>query len=205
MSEAAAADGAETETEKTQEAEEVEAVPVEPPPLPEAAKDAAPEPMSVVENLPPRSWPPRVVADLMTRQIIAMEQDEPVGELEAWMQRFRFRHLPVVDAQRKLVGLITRTDFLHAALGVAPDGKAIPKVDASTPAGAIMRRNVVVAKLDSPLATACEVMLREKLSCLPVVLEDGTAVGILTEADFTRLTYDLLTRRASPEDAPPSR
>ena len=55
-----------------------------------------------------------------------------------------------------------------------------------------MRNNVVIARLDSPLATACRVMLEKKLTCLPVVLEGGTLVGILTDTDLVKLSLLLL-------------
>jgi CBS domain-containing protein len=129
----------------------------------------------------------------MTRKIITVDELEPIGMLEEWMQRFHFRHLPVVDAGRKLVGIISRTDLLHAELGRKPDGTAVSAVDNTTLAGAIMRRGVVVAQLDTPLEIACTVMLDNQLTCLPVVLEDHTLVGILTETDFIRSTRGLLT------------
>jgi CBS domain-containing protein len=95
----------------------------------------------------------------------------------------------------KLLGLISRTDLLHAELGKMPDGTAAPKFDSNTKAGAIMRKNVVIARVDSPLATACRVMLEKKLACLPVVLENGTLVGILTLTDFVKLSLSLLDQR----------
>jgi CBS domain-containing protein len=183
-------------TEVDGRGEESDLVELEPelvrPPLPPSlrpsvAKDATSEPLGITANLPPPSWPPKVVADLMTRKIITVRQGDPIGELDVCMQRFRFRHLPVVAEGMKLVGLITRTDLLHAKLGTRPDGTAVPSVDASTPAEAIMRMNVVVARLDSPLSTACRAMLKNQLSCLPVALEDGTLVGILTMTDFLKL------------------
>jgi len=173
---------------------------LDPPPLPprkSAAKDAAPEPTNVTSNLPPRAWPPKVVADLMTRKLITVGESEPIGELETAMERFRFRHLPIVGAGGKLVGLITRTDFLHAALGTGPDGEPIEKVNAETTAGAIMRHGVVTAKPDAELTTALRVMLAEKLGCLPVINDDGTLVGILTETDFARLALEVLERAAA--------
>lgn len=174
---------------------EVDPEPLGPPPLPRQAK--APEPMNVTGNLPPRAWPPKVVADVMTRKLITVQEGEPIGELETWMDRFRFRHLPIVGAGGKLVGLVTRTDFLHAALGKGPDGKDIEKATAETKAGAIMRRGVVTAKPDAELTTALRVMLAEKLGCLPVINEDGTLVGIVTETDFARLALDVLERPAA--------
>jgi len=176
---------------------EVEAGPGEPPPVPARApaKDAPPEPMAVTSNLPPRAWPPKQVADLMTRKVITVQEGERIGDLEDWMERFRFRHLPVVGADNRLVGLITKTDFLHARLGRGPEGQPVAPIGAETTAGEIMRRNVVTARLDSPLTDACRVMLQEKIGCLPVILEDTSLVGIVTESDFARLALEILTRQ----------
>ncbi|MFO0546877.1 MAG: CBS domain-containing protein [Polyangiaceae bacterium] len=153
-------------------------------------------PLSVTTNLPPASWPPKTVGDLMTRKVITIGETEPVGDLEADMARFRFLHLPVVSTDMRLVGLITRTDYLHARLGVAGDGRAIEPYQAGE-ARTIMRKVVVVARLGDSLAEACRVMLRERIHCLPVVLDDNTLVGILTSSDFLRLALTSLERDES--------
>ena len=160
-----------------------------------SALDSTSRPLNVTSTLPSASWPPKVVADLMTRKIITVEEHEPIGNLEEWMGQFKFRHLPVVDSEMKFIGLISHTDLLHAELGKKPDGTDAPKFGGDTQAGFIMRRSVVIARLDSPLATACRVMLEKKLTCLPVVLESGTLVGILTESDFVKLSLLLLESR----------
>jgi CBS domain-containing protein len=38
-------------------------------------------------------------------------------------------------------------------------------------------------------------MLHEKMGCLPVILEDTTLVGIVTESDFARLALEILSRQ----------
>lgn len=152
------------------------------------------EPISITHGVEARDWPPKLVRDLMTRKIITLRDDEAIGNLEGWMERFRFRHLPVIDAQMKLVGLITRTDYLHGMLDGQPGGKLEGQVNAEAAASVIMQRNVVTAKPEYELATALRVMLKEKLSCLPVVNEDGTLVGIVTDTDFSKLALAFLER-----------
>jgi CBS domain-containing protein len=154
---------------------------------PLTAKRTRSTPLGITARLAPPAWPPKMAADLMTRQIITVRHDDPIGDLESLMGTFRFHHLPVVEEEMKLVGLICRTDLLHAKLGSTSEGALAPNVDANTTAECIMRKIVVVARPDSSLATACRVMLDNKLSCLPVAQEDGTLVGILTGADFMRL------------------
>lgn len=176
------------------DAEELEPIGGQPPPLPAKKADDSGL-LKTTSNLPPRAFPPKTLADLMTRQIITAKESEPVGDLEAWMSRWRFHHLPVVTADMKLVGLITRTDFLHAALGTTAEGKPIERSTDATPASAIMRRNVVTGTPDTPLTMACRVMLAEGLGCLPIVLEDATLVGIVTRTDFVHLAVDLLEKQ----------
>jgi CBS domain-containing membrane protein len=182
------------------EAVEVDAESIHPPPpvslRPKTAKDVTSKPLGVTAQLPAPVWPPRTVADLMTRKIITVGEKEPIGNLEAWMEKFQFRHLPVVEAGMKLVGLISRTDLLHAELGRMPDGTSAPRVDGQTLAEAIMNRNVVFAQLDMPIGTACRAMLEKKLTCIPVVLDDHTLVGILTATDFVRLALECLEPKA---------
>jgi CBS domain-containing protein len=132
---------------------------------------------------------------LMTRKVITLRDSEAIGDLEAGMARFRFHHVPVVDDSMRLVGIITRTDLLHATLGIGPDGKPVEKANKNTPASAIMRKNVVTGRPDAPATTACRVMIHEKLGCLPIILEDTTLVGIVTRTDFTRLALDILERQ----------
>lgn len=177
---------------------ELVAAPAEPPPPPPPRHHAeAPSPFSTRSDLPPRNSPPVVLGDLMSRQLIAVNEDEPIGDLEASMDRFRFHHLLVVR-EGKLVGLITRTDYLHALLGVRPDGQPLAeKVDAKTKAGTVMRRGIITGKMGTPILTACRVLLQEKLGCIPIVLDDGTLVGIVTESDFARLAVTVLDKRVS--------
>lgn len=183
------------------DAPELEPAPDGPPPPPPVKKrSTAPppaeevSPVSVSGRLAAAEWPPKTLADLMTRQVITLNEKEPIGDLEGWMKRFRFRHLPVVDESKKLVGLISLTDLLHAFLGVSPVGAPIEKATDTTLAGSIMRRGVITGDPTTPLATACRVMIHEKLGCLPIVMEDSTLVGIVTETDFVRLTHELLER-----------
>jgi len=172
---------------------EVEAGPGEPPPLPAAKSE--PTPLSVFD-LPPRAWPPKTLGDLMTRKVITLGEKEPIGDLEGLMRRFGFRHVPVVSADMRLVGLITRVDLLHALLGRTADGTPAIRVGPDTPANAVMNRDVVTADVDTPLAAALNVMLEEKLGCLPVVRYDTSLVGIVTETDFARIQLESLKREA---------
>lgn len=54
----------------------------------------------------------------------------------------------------------------------------------------IMTRDVVTVKEDTPIHEAMEIMLKEHVSGLPVVFDDMTLAGVLSEKDVATLLYD---------------
>ncbi len=130
------------------------------------------------------------VGDLMTPQPTTVPPDTPVGEAWRMMSERRFRHMPVVQNGGRLVGILTQRDLLVAAEG----SERQIDVDDDRPISELMNREVDTVRPECCAAEAARHMLRTKRSCLPVVDETGTLVGILTEADYMRLS----TRGAPP-------
>jgi CBS domain-containing protein len=54
----------------------------------------------------------------------------------------------------------------------------------------IMTRGVVTVKEDTPIREAIRIMLKEHVSGLPVVFDDMTLAGVLSEKDVVTLLYD---------------
>ncbi len=54
----------------------------------------------------------------------------------------------------------------------------------------IMTRNVITVKEDTPIREAMKIMLKEKISGLPVVYDDMSLAGVLSEKDVVNLLYD---------------
>lgn len=172
-------------------------------PLPKPGfKSAVPEAPPKGSILPPRKFPPDDVGDIMTRKLIALTEKDTVENIESGMQRFRFRHLPVVTEENKLIGLVTHRDLLRAEAEAArksPDGNGT--LAKSTPVGKVMNRDILTTSPDMDLTTAGKAMLQKKIGCLPVILEDQTLVGIVTEADFIKLVIQLLDQGKKKEAA----
>jgi CBS domain-containing protein len=54
----------------------------------------------------------------------------------------------------------------------------------------IMTRDVITVKEDTPISEAMEIMLKEQVSGLPVVFDDMSLAGVLSEKDVVTLLYD---------------
>ena len=123
------------------------------------------------------------VGDLMTPQPTIVPPDTPVGEAWRTMTERRFRHMPVVKDGGSLVGIVTQRDLLVAAQAF----ERRIDLDNDRPVSEVMNQEVDTVRPECCAAEAARHMLRTKRSCLPVVDETGSLVGILTEADYMRL------------------
>ena len=121
------------------------------------------------------------VADLMTPRPITVTVDTPVRDVFRTMNERRFRHMPVVDNEGRLLGLVSQ----YYLLRVMDPSQSLPELD--RPIADIMARTVDTVLAERCAAEAARHMLRTKRSCLPVVDADRKVVGILTEADYLRL------------------
>lgn len=124
----------------------------------------------------------RSVGDLMTSDPIVASVDLPLAEVAELMDFYRVSGLPVVDENGCLVGVISRTDLLHArsneALWHAWPGLAVRH---------LMTRPAVAVTSNTSLGEAAELMDRLRIHRLVVTDADGeTPIGLLSVTDLVR-------------------
>jgi CBS domain-containing protein len=123
------------------------------------------------------STPPVVASPTMT-----------LAAAQHLMERRHVRRLPVVEGGR-LVGIITWGD-VRAAWPSAATTLSVYEWHAlleQAPLAECMTRNPITVTADTPVLAAAQQMLEAKISGLPVVAEDGSVVGVITESDLFRL------------------
>lgn len=125
------------------------------------------------------------VRDVMTREVVTLQEEDDLALADRILGLGKIRHLPV-ERNGRLVGLITHRDLLRAF--AAARGRPARSI----PARELMTRDIVTVSPDAALRRAAQVMLRQKLGCLPVISEEGRLVGILTESDLVRFAMDLV-------------
>ena len=133
------------------------------------------------------------VADIMSTDVVTLIEDETLADAKRCMDRGRIRHLPVLRGQ-KLVGLVTHRDLLAASFSIFAEVEPAEqrRVFVTVPVVEAMHRDVITIGPDATVADAAHTLLENKWGCLPVVNDDGDLLGIVTEADFLRLTVRLL-------------
>lgn len=128
-----------------------------------------------------------LVRDLMTAKVEVLQPDSTVAEMLDLLREREIRHVPVVDGDGELVGLVTHRDLLRGTLSDAqvdlpPD--LTERLQESRSVDTIMTTDVITTEAEMPISEAASMMLENKLGCLPVT-EGLRLVGILTESDFT--------------------
>ena len=130
-------------------------------------------------QLPPERWDPTTMtaADVMCAPVVTLPTSETLAT--AWERMFdrHIHHLVVVDAEQRVVGVL---DDRRLALEwpVGPLGPRRRRLDDLLP------RSVHCVLPTTPVAVVAETMARERLDATPVVLADGTLVGIVTSGDL---------------------
>lgn len=144
--------------------------------------------------------------DLLTREIATVTADMPLQEAWGLLRTQDVKTLPVVDRQRRLVGIVTLSDFLRStALDVHP-GYGRRLLDAVlAPAhgpqrvGEIMTRKVRVTREHRSLADLVLLFGDTRHRQVPVVGEDGALLGVITQTDVVGALRDVeLAEAAEP-------
>jgi len=142
--------------------------------------------------------PPTTVEKWQMPDPVWVEAGTHVAEALALMSERGVRHLPVLDAQRRVVGVLSLND-LRAALPFSRDldsATAAQRAAAEQLAvGDVMSHAPQTIGIAEPLERAARRMAERHLGCLPVVDAGGRLLGIFTETDALRALIALISAR----------
>lgn len=127
---------------------------------------------------------------MMTANPTTVAASASVMEALDRMKALRIRHLPVVRGS-KLVGLVTWTDLMRAALPPAAGDGSARRVELPQhlKVSDVMVRDLHTTTPDASVEEAAALLRKHKIGCL-LVLEREQLVGIVTESDlFDALVY----------------
>lgn len=137
----------------------------------------------------------RTVRDVMTADVVWVRPTSPFAEIARLLHEAEVRAVPVLDEDRRLLGVVSEADLLPTAAeeGSAPRwwrprhirrGRHQPRARGSTAVAAdLMTTDVVTVAPDLPLGAAARRMRQQGVSWLPVVDADGRVVGVLGRSD----------------------
>lgn len=154
----------------------------------------------------------RPISEIMTRDPLAVKPDTPVAEIVGLLLKESFKAVPVIDADRKVVGIISDGDLmerggmpLRLAVGQALDEATLREHirsirEAGQQAKDIMTPSPVCLDERTPIDRAARRMVQTNLKRLPVIDEHGRLVGMLSRVDMLHALMSV--PRGEPVSAP---
>ncbi|MCL2270098.1 MAG: CBS domain-containing protein [Treponema sp.] len=126
-----------------------------------------------------------LVSKIMTRNPVFTHPDLPLTEARSLMDREKIGHLPVLNKNNDLVGLITSVDLLQASPSSATtlDMYEISYLLSKLTVEKVMEKDVVTVDENEIIEEAARIMADRGIGCLPV-MSGPLLVGIVTDTDI---------------------
>ena len=138
-----------------------------------------------------------LISDIMTPStaIVTARDTDTVRKALLLLEDQEIRHLPVIDDERRLVGLVSDRDLREYRLPVIEEIENPDQADdlLDTPLSEVMSSDVISVDASEGVAAAIDLIIEYRVGALPV-LDQTTEelVGIVSYIDLLRLTRDLL-------------
>ena len=129
----------------------------------------------------------RTAADLMTKHVVSIAEDAPIGEAIATLVDRGFSGAPVVNAAGRAVGVISLSDIVvHDRNRTGYDLPIVFSCKDPTLVGDVMTPAVCAVRPHTPAAEVIEEMVLLRVHRLFVTDSDGLLVGVIAASDIVR-------------------
>jgi acetoin utilization protein AcuB len=126
------------------------------------------------------------VKDIMTEIVEILGVGDTLAMARRQIERGGIHHLPVIDDDEHVVGLITYHRIVEAWLSHGrPNTESVAEVAGDIPVDMLMEKDVVTVEAKATAAEAARLIETNRFGSLPVT-KDGKLVGIVTTGDFVR-------------------
>jgi CBS domain-containing protein len=138
------------------------------------------------------------VQEWMTNRVISITPDAPISAAHQIMKEHDIRRLPVLD-NGQLVGIVTIGDVREATPSDATTLSIweLNNLWAQVTVEKIMTRCLHTVKADNCIIDAAQTMLVYKVSGLPVIDDQGSVTGMITESDIFRMVVEIGAKEAN--------
>jgi len=145
------------------------------------------------------------VEDVMTAQVLTFERNTSLMTAIDAMASKSVSMAPVLDADKKVIGVLSETDLLPIAISACGEsdeylvdaiGRSVGGIDVSSATvGDLMAKRPVVADEGTTLPQAARTMMANKVHVLPVVSKEGGALlGVISRGDIIGRSVEIMNR-----------
>ena len=137
-----------------------------------------------------------LLKEIMVTKVVTASVNDSVSSVEEKLRKHGIRHLPVVDDQKRVVGMFTQRDLLRCSPphkteeGFVFDKEQMDRFILKY----VMAPDPVTLSPEDTLSHVLDVMARDKFGCIPLTSPDRVLVGIVTQIDVLKCFARLLLK-----------
>lgn len=126
------------------------------------------------------------VSEIMSKEVIAITQDDGLDVAEHLFKKHHIRHIPVVNGKR-IVGMLSLTDLLRISFAdeVEDDEEVETIVYNMFTIDQVMTKNLISVRPESTIKEVAEILASKEFHALPVISNEEL-VGIVTTTDLIK-------------------
>ncbi len=134
------------------------------------------------------------VKNWMKTNVITTTKGDSFYKVAKSMKNMKIRHMPVVNKDGKVIGMISDRDVKLASPSAATSlskgeiGYLLEKITVAE----IMNHQLFIVKSDTTIEYASKIMKENKIGALPVIGEGGKIIGIISTIDVLEAFYDVM-------------
>ncbi|WP_018921745.1 acetoin utilization AcuB family protein [Salsuginibacillus kocurii] len=123
-----------------------------------------------------------LVEEIMNQNVQYLTKTDTIEDAIHTMNQYRIRHIPIVDKEKKLIGIVSDRDVRDASPSIFHAEEHLE--DFKKPLKEIMVYPVVTAHPLDFVEEVASVLYEHDISALPIAADDDTLVGMITETDI---------------------
>ena len=113
------------------------------------------------------------VYKIMSTEVFTVDENDSIYLIKSIMQWKNIHHLPVVNEDNRIVGIISHSHISRE------------DIDDKDSAKDIMVKEIITTSPETKIEKAEEIMMENKIGCLPII-DQGELVGMLTKTDLKK-------------------
>ncbi|MBS4216800.1 acetoin utilization AcuB family protein [Bacillus sp. FJAT-49711] len=129
-----------------------------------------------------------IVEQIMTKDVITLTPDDSIRTAIHLMREKNIRHLPLLNTEKEIVGLVTDRDIKSATPVFSESEKMHEQLE--MPLSTIMTTNIISGHPLDFVEEVAVIFYHHKIGCLPI-LNSGKLVGIITGTDLLHTLVEL--------------
>lgn len=133
------------------------------------------------------------VSQIMSTDVDSLSTDMKLSQAAALMREKQRRCLPVLDADKKLIGLFSHNELASAepsAITTLSVGE-VNYLTSKITVGQLMQKSPATCRPDTLVEEAGHLIRQRKVACLPVLDADDHVIGLISETDILDFFLDI--------------